>query len=212
MHHSSSINRTEAQIEKLEPVTIVKTGKPGQPRKVVDLAYVQEAMTPQCNILKSKLACLLGIGCHTLNCYLRQYNVHHSFSNLTDAELDTLVCTYQRNKPVSGIQYLVGFLRARGFRVQKCYILELIHCVDGLGHVLRQQTAIHCQKYKSSHPNALWHCDGHHKLILWGIVICGFVDGYCRTVCVHLNGFSAMPLTAVQVVGMHASTNNYSDC
>ncbi|KAK7020914.1 hypothetical protein R3P38DRAFT_3197407 [Favolaschia claudopus] len=28
----------------------------------------------------------------------------------------------------------------------------------------------------------LWHCDGHHKLILWGFVIHGFVDGYCRTI------------------------------
>lgn len=175
---------------------VVKMGKPGQPCKVVDLAYVQEAMTPQCNISKSKLAHLLGIHCHTLNHYLRQYNVHHSFSNLTDAELDTLVHTYKRNKPESGIWYLVGFLRAHGFRVQNCHVLESTHRVDGLDCALQWQTAIRHRKYKSSHPNALWHCDGHHKLILWGIVH-GFVDSYCRTVCVYLNGLSARPLTAV---------------
>ncbi|KAI6114827.1 hypothetical protein EDD16DRAFT_1483344, partial [Pisolithus croceorrhizus] len=32
-------------------------------------------------------------------------------------------------------------------------------------------------------PNAVWHINGHHKLIRWGIVIHGFIDGFCRTVC-----------------------------
>ncbi|KAL4063011.1 hypothetical protein V8B97DRAFT_1843938, partial [Scleroderma yunnanense] len=28
----------------------------------------------------------------------------------------------------------------------------------------------------------LWHIDGHHKLIWWGIVIHAFIDGFCQTV------------------------------
>jgi len=39
------------------------------------------------------------------------------------------------------------------------------------------------QDYSVDHPNALWHIDGHHKLILWGIVIHGIADGDSRTVC-----------------------------
>jgi hypothetical protein len=35
--------------------------------------------------------------------------------------------------------------------------------------------------YRVSRPHAIWHLDGHHKLILWGIVIHGFIDGYSRT-------------------------------
>jgi hypothetical protein len=31
----------------------------------------------------------------------------------------------------------------------------------------------------------MWHLDGHHKLIRWGIVIHGFVDGYSRLVSNH---------------------------
>ncbi|KAE9382610.1 hypothetical protein BT96DRAFT_778281, partial [Gymnopus androsaceus JB14] len=42
-----------------------------------------------------------------------------------------------------------------------------------------------------SRPNALWHIDGHHKLIMWGFVIHGVVDGYSRI-----------------VPGLKASTNN----
>ncbi|KZT03415.1 uncharacterized protein LAESUDRAFT_659772, partial [Laetiporus sulphureus 93-53] len=37
-------------------------------------------------------------------------------------------------------------------------------------------------KYKFLRLNALWHCDGHHKLIHWEIVIHGFIDGFCHTV------------------------------
>ncbi|KAF8231973.1 hypothetical protein L208DRAFT_1053810, partial [Tricholoma matsutake] len=73
-------------------------------------------------------------------------------------------------------------LRTHGVRVQKCCVLQSIHRVDGLGHTIQQQAAIRRWKYTSSCPNALWHCDSHHKLILWGIVIHGFVDGYCQTV------------------------------
>ncbi|TFK86523.1 hypothetical protein K466DRAFT_492660 [Polyporus arcularius HHB13444] len=76
----------------------------------------------------------------------------------------------------------MGFLSSRGVRVQKVRILLALRRVDGLGRTLRAHSAIRRRKYHSSRPNAIWHCDGHHKLILWGIVIHGFIDGYCRTV------------------------------
>ncbi|KAJ7927346.1 hypothetical protein B0H13DRAFT_1598765, partial [Mycena leptocephala] len=47
---------------------------------------------------------------------------------------------------------------------------------------LRTHLAIRRRRYKVPRPNYLWHCDGYHKLIWWGIVIHGFIDGYCRTV------------------------------
>ncbi|CAJ0927556.1 8614_t:CDS:1 [Entrophospora sp. SA101] len=50
-----------------------------------------------------------------------------------------------------------------------------------------------CRKYKVSGPNALWHIDGHHKLIRWKIVIHGAIDGYT-----HL------------ITYLHCSNNNYS--
>ncbi|TFK56301.1 hypothetical protein OE88DRAFT_1622739, partial [Heliocybe sulcata] len=39
------------------------------------------------------------------------------------------------------------------------------------------------RKYTLSHPNYLWHIDGYHKLIRWGFVIHGMVDGFRRMVC-----------------------------
>ncbi|KAF9023503.1 hypothetical protein BDZ89DRAFT_884787, partial [Hymenopellis radicata] len=49
--------------------------------------------------------------------------------------------------------------------------------VDALGRVLHKPAAIKRREYLVSRPDALWHVDGHHKLIHWGIVIHGIVDG-----------------------------------
>ncbi|KAG2145622.1 hypothetical protein BD769DRAFT_1298648, partial [Suillus cothurnatus] len=62
-------------------------------------------------------------------------------------------------------------------QLQQEWIIASIHRVDPLGTVLRQHTMIQWQQYKVSRPNALWHMDGHHKLIHWGIVIHGIIDG-----------------------------------
>ncbi|KDR81021.1 hypothetical protein GALMADRAFT_42458, partial [Galerina marginata CBS 339.88] len=73
-------------------------------------------------------------------------------------------------------------LRRHNLRIQKSRVHQSLGRVNGLGRALRQRTAIQRRKYTSPRPNAVWHCDGHHKLIQWGIVIHGFIDGYCRTV------------------------------
>ncbi len=38
------------------------------------------------------------------------------------------------------------------------------------------------ESIENPRPNSVWHIDGHHKLIRWGIVVHGMVDGFCRTV------------------------------
>ena len=67
-------------------------------------------------------------------------------------------------------------------RIQRKRIYDSIKRVDNLGSLLRNRKETRRREYKVSRPNALWHVDGHHKLILWGIVIHGFVDGYSRAV------------------------------
>ncbi|KAH0836376.1 hypothetical protein J3R83DRAFT_7954, partial [Lanmaoa asiatica] len=54
--------------------------------------------------------------------------------------------------------------------------------IDPLGHVIQHQTAIQCRVYESPRSNYVWHIDGHHKLICWGVVIHGMIDGHCRMV------------------------------
>ncbi|KAJ7823160.1 hypothetical protein B0H14DRAFT_2166741, partial [Mycena olivaceomarginata] len=61
--------------------------------------------------------------------------------------------------------------------VQKERVRQSLRRVDRLGQVLRKQR-ITRRQYYSPRPNSVWHMDGHHKLIHWGIVIHGFVDGF----------------------------------
>ncbi|KAJ7645862.1 hypothetical protein B0H17DRAFT_897958, partial [Mycena rosella] len=61
--------------------------------------------------------------------------------------------------------------------IQRRRIFSSVHRVDGLGRVLRKRAMIPRTRYHVSRPNAMWHMNGHHKLILWGFVIHGIVDG-----------------------------------
>ncbi|KIJ06896.1 hypothetical protein PAXINDRAFT_91322, partial [Paxillus involutus ATCC 200175] len=55
--------------------------------------------------------------------------------------------------------------------------------IDPLGRMLRGRATVERQVYSVPRSNYLWHMDGHHKLIRWGFVIHGIIDGYCCTVC-----------------------------
>jgi hypothetical protein len=166
-------------------VTVEFTGQRGRPRKVVNLDYLNEAMDASRHISLTKLASVLGIHRNTLRMYLRKYKVDYKFSDMSNEDLDLLVKSFRAENPDSGIRYLIGFLRRHGLRIQKRRVIASISRVDGLGHKLRQRqrAKVRRRNYQVTRPNALWHIDGHHKLILWGIVIHGCVDGYSRTVC-----------------------------
>ena len=80
---------------------------------------------------------------------------------------------------------MIGWFRCHGIRVQKERIRLSLARVDQLGQALRNHRTIDRRIYETPRSNALWHLDGHHKLIRWGIVIHGIVDGYSRTVSFH---------------------------
>jgi len=58
-------------------------------------------------------------------------------------------------------------------------VLKHVDCVRRL---IWKWGVIQRWKYFSSQPNTLWHCDGHHKLIKYGFIIHGFIDGNCHMV------------------------------
>ena len=48
--------------------------------------------------------------------------------------------------------------------------------MDGLSQTLCNHKAIDRHTYKVPQSNYLWHVDGYHKMIYWGIVIHGFPE------------------------------------
>ena len=162
----------------LLPVVMVRTCRHGHPRKQVNPTYLWTAMAVHHGLSISRLAHLLGLYRHTVQKYLRRNAIAHRFSDISDNNLDCLVKAYWKQKPESGICYLIGFLWANGFHVPIARIRASIEWVDPVGHILCRRARIIHQNYKVKWPNALWHIDGHHKLICWGIVIHGVVHGY----------------------------------
>ncbi len=66
-------------------------------------------------------------------------------------------------------------------------MVDSINHIDKLGQGMRNHVGRKrpWRNYSVPRPNALWHIDGHHKLITWGIVLHGIADGYTHKVSVY---------------------------
>lgn len=167
-------------------------------------------MSSKRNICVQELANTLDVHKDTLRREMKRLGLSKVFDTVSDAHLDQAIKHYKKAKPRSGIRYTIGFLRMHGLRIQRSRVMKSLRRVDGVGQILRRRQAIQRQKYSVPRPNYLWHCDGHHKLIWWGIVIHGFIDGYDRNVLLLFCPWES-PFTetsSLQIVGLRASTNN----
>jgi hypothetical protein len=150
---------------------------------VIDHEFLAEAFDPIRQTTLKELCDSIHVGPDALAVCMKEAGVTNKFSKITNEELDRLIKGYREHNPDSGIAYVIGWLRSNGYRIQRQRIRDSAKRVDGLGVVLRKQQRIKRRVYSVKRPNALWHCDGHHKLRRWGIVIHGFIDGYSRKVC-----------------------------
>ncbi|KAK1218916.1 hypothetical protein PQX77_014961 [Marasmius sp. AFHP31] len=180
-----------SNIEMIKPVNVIRTGKRGRPRKVPNKALLTEAMQPSRRITKALYARKIGVSTRTLTTYMKNFGIEYKFSEITDKELDSITREVQHTRPGTGRRYLAGHLASAGIKVQMERIRQSLARVDPIGQAIRNRDTVTRRNYRIPRPNAMWHIDGHHKLIRWGIVIHGIIDGFCRT-----------------IVGLRASTNN----
>ena len=148
-----------------QPVCVVHTGQHGHSRKTVDLTFLHEAMSNSCLIKLTELACVLGMHQNTLWRYMKRNGIEKKYSSLTNTELDELVAHFKTGHPESGLCYMMGFLRRHGYHVQYSCVQHSLYWLDHVGQVLKNQKLRKRRKYHVKRPNALWHIDGHHKLI-----------------------------------------------
>jgi hypothetical protein len=149
---------------------------------------LHEAFQGNRHIPKTVLANILGIDCKTLRTKLKEEGINSGFSTISDEELDTLLDDYHQENPTGGRAYVIGRLRANSLRIQRHRIIDSMNRVDRLGQGMRQEVGKKKRRhYQVPRPNSLWHIDGHHKLIAWGIVIHGVVDGSTRKASQHYN-------------------------
>ena len=170
-----------------QPVTEVHTGLQGCPKKIINIDFLKEAVSNSWQITCTELACVLGIHRNTLWLYMKNHSVEWKYTHISNGDLDNLITEFKARRPESGIQYIIGFLRKCGIHVQYHRVTQSVHRINCLGQVLQDRRVKTRCKYQVKWPNTLWHIDGHHKLIRWGIVIHRFIDRFCWTVCMPLN-------------------------
>lgn len=162
------------------------TGKRGRPRKIIDPALLAEAFAPHRRISQSQLGRTIKVHRHTVRKNRLEQNIPYGFTQITVTDLDDLARYFKNIRPAgSGWRYFYGMLLENEIKVQKARVIASWNRVDAVGNAVRQRQGIRRRKYTSARPNNLWHLDGHHKLIRWGVVVHGIVDGFCRTVNQH---------------------------
>ncbi|KAG8912103.1 hypothetical protein FRC01_005288 [Tulasnella sp. 417] len=170
-----------AGVNYVNAVHILHTGQRGRPRKLIHPAVLESLLAEDSTISGRRLATLLGVHRNTLGNYKKLYGIRRKFTALNDDQVDNLMRTFRFARPQSGYRYAQAFMRRRKIRIQRRRILASLSRVDQLAYLLRSEEHIKRRRYRVPRSNALWHMDGHHKLIRWGFVIHGFIDGYCRT-------------------------------
>ncbi|KAL0568310.1 hypothetical protein V5O48_013678 [Marasmius crinis-equi] len=174
--------REESRVHYPQPVKSVRTGRRGRPRLDIDADFMRESMEPRLSLKVGDVAKSVGID--------------YQFSTISDKELDDITRQYRSDKIGSGLRYLIGHVRSvYNLRVQRHRVYDSMKRVDGLRIVLHANNRLGVSRkpYEVQRPHGLWHLDGHCKLINYGIVIHGIVDGYTHT---------------IKIVGIDAANNN----
>ena len=142
----------------------------------------------QLQFTQTEIAKLYGCSSRTIHRRINQFDLDDliRYDDITDNELDHVVCCFVLSFPSAGQNTLEGHLKAQGYRVQCWRIRESLLRVDPWGVEQRTRRILQRRSYNVPGPNSLWHIDGLHKLIRWRIVIHGGIDGFSR-VPVYLN-------------------------
>ncbi|KAF7311812.1 hypothetical protein MIND_00191700 [Mycena indigotica] len=129
-------------------------------------------------------------------------------STMTDDELDEMILRLRSHYRRAGVRMLHGMLRRLGHQVPHERIRQALLRIDPVRRIF-ERIRIRRREYRVLGPNSLWHHDGQHGLIRWGIVIHGFIDGYSRLITGlrasdnnSANTVLALFLTAAEIYGV----------
>lgn len=123
---------------------------------------------------------IIGVGKTTMHQWKKSVNYVEPLQGMTDEEIDTFV-NHNKQKD-RGEVYLQGLVLAAGHHITRERLRASVGRVDAAGRELRKQKAIKRREYNAAGPHHIWHIDGHHKLIKYGLVTHGCIDGFSRTV------------------------------
>ena len=113
---------------------------------------------------------------------LKKYSIPNVFLRATDEEIITLIKNFNHENPTGGEKLLTAYLVSKGIfiRRSKLRVLVKLHDVNYEERKNINTNKIVRREYRSPGVNFLWHADGHAKLVQYGIIIHGCIDGFSR--------------------------------
>lgn len=134
------------------------------------------------NLPISRIAQELQVSRPVIYKAIRTYNLNSSrYTALEQDELQQKVASVKMHHPNAGEVMVQGHLEAEGVHVQRNRVRNAIHHTDP-SVSSRKRPPINRRVYNVPCPNYLWHIDGNHKMIRWGLVIHHGIDGFSRLV------------------------------
>ncbi|KAJ6601896.1 hypothetical protein DFH09DRAFT_900134, partial [Mycena vulgaris] len=91
----------------------------------------------------------------TLWRFMKKHRLSREYTTLSNHDLDHLIKAFRRDKPESGLRYLVGFPRTRGIKIQKRRVMYSLRLLNNLGRVLHRRKIIKPRVYNVRRPNTL---------------------------------------------------------
>nr|XP_054605991.1 uncharacterized protein LOC107395523 [Nothobranchius furzeri] len=183
-------NLSEVVAAKLEEGTVhpigteLVEGITGQQKYMVNKECLQNLVDLDLSI--PSISAVMGISKSTVKRALREndISIRRSYSSISDDQLDDIVGSIKITAPNIGSRMLKGRLRALGHRITWTRIWASLKRVDALG-VATRATRVGCvvrRSYTVQAPLSLVHVDTNHKLIRYGFVIFGGIDGFSRKI------------------------------
>jgi hypothetical protein len=105
---------------------------------------------------------------------------HEPKVKIGDERLSEILVDFLAGQPKRGHGSAEGYLLSKGIYVQRARIRAAVRAVNPQAVRDRMSREIPRREYDVVDYNHLWHIDGNHKLITWGIVIHGIIDGATR--------------------------------
>lgn len=128
------------------------------------------------------IASLLGVSISTLERWRKETNFEEPTRKVAQHELDDIIAVFCNGNASRGQRLAVGCVRSLAVRETRHNVRLSMGRVDPIGQEMRKIKKIVRRTYSVAGPNHLWHCDGHHKLIKYGLVTLGCIDGYTRCI------------------------------
>jgi len=186
----NSLYHALVELKKVQNVTLripktIRTGNSGRPSYNITRETLLELMGNSFNF--KEISYLLGASEKTIRRRVNEFKLKEvcpRYTHINNDDLDTLVLSILANFPNSGIRTMKGFLKAENVSVTWERVRTTLWRVDPNGVMNRsvRRRIIKRRKYNVAGPLALWHIDGHHKLIRWGFVVHGEIDGFSRKI------------------------------